>query len=71
MGVLVHQVASVYPLEVQLAQTVAAGQPVGVTLDNINDMHAMHAKMYGSVTKEAASICSGATAPLRRPPSAR
>ena len=54
MGVLVHQVASVYPLEVQLAQTVAAGQPVGVTLDNINDMHAMHAKMYGSVTKEAA-----------------
>ena len=33
IGVVVHHVASVYPLEIQLAQTLAGGQPVtGVTM---------------------------------------
>ena len=55
IGVLVHHVASVYPLEIQLAQAVAAGQPVTcVTLDDINEMNATHARMYDGVTKEAA-----------------
>ena len=32
VGVVVHHVASVYPLEIQLAQTIAGGHPVaGVT----------------------------------------
>ena len=32
IGVVVHHVASVYPIEIQLAQTLAKGQPVeGVT----------------------------------------
>ena len=32
VGVVVHHVASVYPLEIQLAQTLAGGKPVhGVT----------------------------------------
>ena len=34
IGVVVHHVASVYPLEIQLAQTVAGGKPVtGVTME--------------------------------------
>ena len=34
IGVVVHHVASVYPIEIQLAQTLAAGKPVtGVTMD--------------------------------------
>ena len=40
IGVLVHHVASVYPIEIQLAQTLAAGKPVtGVTWDNVHEMH--------------------------------
>jgi len=55
IGVLVHHVASVYPLDIQLAQAVAAGQAVmGVTLDDINQMNATHARMYDGVTKEMA-----------------
>lgn len=55
IGVLVHHVASVYPLDIQLAQAVAAGQPVmGVTLDDINQLNATHARMYDGVMKEAA-----------------
>jgi DinB family protein len=53
VGVLVHHVASVYPLEIQLAQAVAAGRPVmGVTLDDINQLEATHARMYAGVAKE-------------------
>jgi DinB family protein len=55
IGVLVHHVASVYPLEIQFAQAVAAGLPVtGVTLHDIDEMNATHARMYEGVTKEAA-----------------
>jgi len=55
IGVVVQHVAIVYPLEVQLAQTLAGGQPVtGVTMDNIHEMNAAHAKEYDAVTKEAA-----------------
>jgi hypothetical protein len=55
VGVIVHHVASVYPLEIQLAQTVAKGEPVaGVTGDAVNEMNAGHAKEHDAVTKEAA-----------------
>src|SRR6266566_5024980 len=53
VGVIVHHVASVYPVEIQLAQTLAAGKPVmGVTLDNIHEMNAGHAKEHDGVTKD-------------------
>jgi hypothetical protein len=53
IGVIVHHVATVYPLEIQLAQTVAEGMPVtGVTMDAINEMNAQHAAEHGEVTKE-------------------
>ncbi len=55
IGVVVHHVASVYPLEIQLAQTLAGGKPVtGVTMDDVHAMNAAHAKEYDAVTKEAA-----------------
>ena len=53
IGVIVHHVASVYPLEIQLAKTLAAGKPVvGVNWDAVNDMNATHAQENDAVTKE-------------------
>lgn len=55
IGVIVHHVASVYPIEIQLAHTLAAGTPVeGVTMDNVHDMNAGHAKDHDAITKDAA-----------------
>ncbi|MEO8361769.1 MAG: DinB family protein [Vicinamibacteria bacterium] len=53
VGVMVHHVASVYPIEIQLAQALAAGNPiVGVTWEGIHQMNADHASKNGSVTKK-------------------
>ena len=55
IGVLVHHVGTMYPLEIQLAQGLAAGKPVaGVTWDDVHAMNAAHAKEYDGVAKEAA-----------------
>lgn len=53
IGVVVHHVATVYPIEIQLAQTLAKGQPIeGVTGDFVNRMNAAHAKEFEAVSKE-------------------
>jgi hypothetical protein len=53
VGVIVHHVATVYPIEIQLAQTVAEGRPVtGVTMADIDEMNARHAAEHRLVTKE-------------------
>jgi hypothetical protein len=50
----VHHVASVYPVEVDLAQTVASGKPVtGVTWDVIHAMNAEHATANDAAAKDA------------------
>ena len=55
VGVLVHHVATMYPLEIQLAQALAGGKPVaGVTWDMVHEMNAGHAREFDAVTKEAA-----------------
>jgi DinB family protein len=55
VGVVVHHVATMYPLEIQLAQLLGAGKPVaGVTWEVVHEMNAAHAKEYDAVTKEAA-----------------
>jgi hypothetical protein len=55
VGVVVHHVATMYPLEIQLAQLLGAGKPVaGVTWDVVHEMNAEHAKEYDAVAKEAA-----------------
>ena len=54
-GVIVHHVASVYPIEVQLAQKLADGAPItGVTWADIHEMNARHAAENRAITKEAA-----------------
>ena len=55
IGVVVHHVASVYPLEIQLAQTIAAGTPiVGVTPGDVDAMNAKHAREHLGVTQAEA-----------------
>jgi hypothetical protein len=55
VGVVVHHVATMYPLEIQLAQALAAGQPIaGVTWDAVHEINAKHAKDFDGVTREAA-----------------
>ena len=54
IGVVVHHVASVYPLEIQLAQTLAKGEPItGVSWDVVHEMNAGHARENDGVTKVA------------------
>jgi hypothetical protein len=51
VGVIVHHVASVYPLEVRLAQQMAAGTPiVGVTWADVATMNAGHAAEFANVS---------------------
>ena len=55
IGVVVHHVATMYPLEVQLAQTLAQGKPIeGVTWDVVHEINARHAAENDTVTKQAA-----------------
>jgi hypothetical protein len=52
VGVIVHHVASLYPLEIQLAQVLAGGKPVaGVTWDDVHAMNAKHAEEQEGVTQ--------------------
>src|SRR5688500_6843134 len=55
VGVIVHHVASVYPIEFELARTLAAGKPIlGVTWDVIAEMNRKHAQDHGGATKQEA-----------------
>jgi DinB superfamily len=55
VGVIVHHVASIYPLEIQLAQVLATGKPItGVTWDAVAEVNAGHARENDGATKDAA-----------------
>ncbi len=55
IGVIVHHVASMYPLEITLAQTLAAGQPIaGVTWAAVDQINAQHAREHAAVEKAEA-----------------
>lgn len=55
IGVTVHHVASMYPIEIQLAQSIAAGKPMtDVRWNVVHDINAAHAKEHRNVTKEVA-----------------
>jgi hypothetical protein len=57
VGVIVHHVATVFPLEIHLAQMMAGGTPiVGVTWSTVREMNAAHAMEHGGATKEAALV---------------
>jgi len=55
VGVIVHHVASMYPIEIQVAQAVAGGRPVtDVTWEAVAELNAKHAGEQSEVTKPAA-----------------
>ena len=55
IGVVVHHVGNMYPLEIQLALTLAKGEAIkGVTWDDVHAVNARHAKDFERVTKEEA-----------------
>ena len=55
IGVVVHHVASVFPIEIQLAQVLAKGQAIAVvTWDDVHAMNAKHAQDNANVTKQEA-----------------
>ena len=55
IGVVVYHVASIYPLEIELAQKLAAGGAItDVTWDDVHALNAAHARDNDKVTKEEA-----------------
>lgn len=55
VGVIVHHVAAVYPLEIELTRRLAAVEPIiGVTMADVHAMHARHAKENSAITREKA-----------------
>jgi hypothetical protein len=55
VGVIVHHVASVYPIEIDLARTIASGKAAtDVTWEAVAEMNAKHARDQAGVTKAAA-----------------
>ena len=55
VGVIVHHVANMYPLEIELAQTLASGKPIaGVTWDAVDQLNAEHARQHAAVKKAEA-----------------
>jgi hypothetical protein len=57
IGVVVHHVGTMYPLEIELAQVLASGQPVvGVTMAKVHEINAAHAREHAHVTKSEALL---------------
>jgi DinB superfamily len=55
VGVIVHHVATVYPIEIELARAIASGNAVtDVTWEAVAEINAKHAKDQAEVTKAAA-----------------
>jgi len=55
VGVIVHHVASVYPIEIDLARTIASGKAVTeVTWEVVAQLNGKHAQDQADVTKAAA-----------------
>lgn len=53
IGVIVHHVASVYPLEIEAAKAIANGQAVtDVTWEAVSQMNAKHATQQAATTKK-------------------
>jgi hypothetical protein len=55
VGVIVHHVASVYPIEVDLAKTIGTGKAVlEVTWEAVAEMNAKHSGEHANISKAAA-----------------
>ncbi len=52
IGVVVHHVGNMYPIEIELAQKLAAGEPIaGVTWETVHGINAAHAREQDGITK--------------------
>jgi hypothetical protein len=55
VGVIVHHVANMYPIEIELTQAIAEGKAItGVTWQAVHDINAAHARDNARVTREEA-----------------
>jgi hypothetical protein len=55
VGVIVHHVGFVYPIEIDISKPLSKGEPLtGVTMDDVHAMNAKHAIDFADVTKEQA-----------------
>jgi hypothetical protein len=55
VGVIVHHVASIYPVEIEVARAIASGKAVtDVTWEDVAQLNAKHARENADVTKAAA-----------------
>jgi len=55
VGVVVHHVASVYPIQIRFAQTIASGTALsGITMADLHVLNADHAGEHQEATREAA-----------------
>ena len=54
VGVVVHHVAFVYPIEIDLAKTIAGGKGADVTWEAVAELNANHAKDQASITRAQA-----------------
>jgi hypothetical protein len=54
VGVIVHHVAAVYPIEVDLAKAIGGGQAVDVTWEVVADLNAKNARENAEITKAQA-----------------
>ena len=55
VGVMVHHVGNMYPIEIDIAQQASRGEPIiGVTWDVVADINAKHAREFDGVTKAEA-----------------
>ena len=55
IGVVIHHVGFMYPLEISVAQTIGSGEPVeGLTSAQVDEINAGHAAENDGVTREAA-----------------
>jgi hypothetical protein len=55
IGVIVHHVANMYPIEIDVAKTIAGGKAItDVTWEVVADINAKHAREQTHVTKAAA-----------------
>src|SRR5579871_873385 len=55
VGVVVHHVASMYPIEIGVAQAIASGRPVSdVTWEVVAKLNAKHAQENAQISKSAA-----------------
>ena len=53
VGIIVHHVASTYPLEIELAKVLASGQPITeATKEVVDEMNATHARESAGAEKQ-------------------